>query len=121
MLDGGHQRFADTGKLLHMLVPVNVVGRAFPDRFKRVKLALDHDARGHPVKAAQHRLAHRTCQGHTMPCRARKRAGPVQVQADVNLSAHGLQQRGIAGPSWRQHHDAGRADAAGAGQRGNAL
>ena len=94
-----HQRFADAGELLHVLVAVHVVGWRAPGGFEGVELAVDLGARGGAVKAAEERAPHGLRQTHAVAAGLRERAGPVQVQTDVDASAQRGERRRVLGPT----------------------
>ena len=100
-----------------MLVPVNVVGRGLPDRFKGVELALNLDAYSIRIQAAkcagQQAAQHDGGQWLAMALGDGKVTGPIQVQAHIDLSAQLFQPGRVFGPTRRQHHGAGGTDAMG--------
>ena len=66
---------------------------------KKIELTLNHGARGSARKTAETGAQHRRAQAQAMPGAACKVAGPVQVQANVDATAQGPQQRHILRPA----------------------
>ncbi len=115
-----HQGLANASKLLHMLVAVHMVWRGLPMRLKQVQLVLNHAGGTGWVKTAPQRLAHGRSQRQAVPGIHGKAAGPVQVQAHIDLATQVMQHGGVLRPMGRQHHGTGGTQAPQFSQLSNA-